>query len=35
VHCWSLRLDYVCKPKDRGGIGILNLENFASALRMR
>jgi hypothetical protein len=27
--------DLVCKLKDYGGLGILNLNNFASALRMR
>ena len=27
--------DLVCKPKEYGGLGILNLKKFASALRMR
>jgi hypothetical protein len=28
---WKL----VCKPKDKGGLGILNLRKFVSALRLR
>jgi hypothetical protein len=27
--------DLVCKPKENGGLGILNLKKFASALRLR
>jgi hypothetical protein len=27
--------DLVCKPKDKGGLGILNLAKFASPLRLR
>uniref|UniRef100_A0ACD6AK31 Uncharacterized protein n=1 Tax=Avena sativa TaxID=4498 RepID=A0ACD6AK31_AVESA len=27
--------DLVCKPKDKGGLGILNLKKFATALRLR
>jgi hypothetical protein len=27
--------DLVCKPKEKGGLGILNLHKFASALRLR
>ena len=27
--------DLVCKPKERGGLGILNLDKFAMALRLR
>jgi hypothetical protein len=27
--------DLVCKPKNKGGLGVLNLHKFASALRLR
>lgn len=30
-----LNWNYVCKPKDYGGLGILNLEKIAPAFRLR
>lgn len=27
--------DLVCKPKDKGGLGVLNVDKFAKALRLR